>query len=112
MSHLPLTLLKSKSFRSCMAAAAAATAATGDWGTTPRSAAPFVGFGGAWILEAALLAALFGMLLLLLLLLLAPEPAPFSVREVDTLIRGVSERVAFDPISDWETLIAGWCGWR
>lgn len=92
-----------------MAAAAAATAATGDWGTTPRSAAPFDGIGSAWM-PAALLAALFGMLLLLLLLLLAPEPAPFSVREVDTLIRGVSERVAFDPISDCETLIVG-CGW-
>lgn len=114
MSHLPFTLLKSKSFRSCMAAATAVTAATGDWGTAgPPLLLPGVceaggsggggGGGGATVvgpLPALQLATL----------------VPFSVSELDTLMRGVSDRMAAaaataaDPINDWDTLIAGWCG--
>lgn len=93
-----------------MAAATAVTAATGDWGT--RSASPPLlllgvcgggggGGGGATGV---------GPLPALQLALFAPFSA---VSELDTLMRGVSDRMAAaaataaDPINDWDTLIAG-----
>lgn len=128
--YLPFTLLKSKScFRSCIAAAAAATAATGDCRIVRSGTLDTEG-------------PLEGLLLTVeeVVLLVGASPSPESrpdklsrapplpsgpllfsrstvdaPSEVDTVMRGVAERLlaaaaAAAASSDWDTLMAGCCG--